>query len=87
MYLFIIITTTIQSGIKYGLVTSIISSIIILAIDLFMMPATEVNIYFENDLILAGIFILTAWPLGFYVKIEGEHIKKLENIVNFDGLT
>ncbi|MBM6860646.1 diguanylate cyclase, partial [Clostridium saudiense] len=87
LYLFIIITTTIQSGIKYGLVTSIISSIIILAIDLFMMPATEVNIYFENDLILAGIFILTAWPLGFYVKIEGEHIKKLENIVNFDGLT
>lgn len=87
LYLFIIITTTIQSGMKYGLVTSIISSIIILAIDLFMMPATEVNIYFENDLILAGIFILTAWPLGFYVKIEGEHIKRLEDMVNFDGLT
>ncbi|SCJ98916.1 Probable diguanylate cyclase YcdT [uncultured Clostridium sp.] len=87
LYLFIIITTTIQSGMKYGLVTSIISSIIILAIDLIMMPATEVNIYFENDLILAGIFILTAWPLGFYVKIEGEHIKRLENMVNFDGLT
>ena len=87
LYLFIIITTTIQSGMKYGLVTSIISSIIILAIDLFMMPSTEVNIYFENDLILAGIFILTAWPLGFYVKIEGEHIKRLEDKVNFDGLT
>lgn len=87
LYLFIIITTTIQSGMKYGLVTSIISSVIILAMDLFMMPATEVNIYFENDLILAGIFMLIAWPLGFYVKIEGEHIKKLEDMVNFDGLT
>lgn len=38
-------------------------------------------------MILAGIFILTAWPLGFYVKIESEHIKKLENIANVDGLT
>ena len=46
-----------------------------------------VNNYFESDLILAGIFILTAWPLGFYVKIESEHIKKLENIANVDGLT
>lgn len=87
LFLFIIITTTIQSGMKHGMITAIISSIIILSMDLVMMPASEVNIYFENDLILAGIFILTAWPLGFYVKIEGEHIKKLEDMVNFDGLT
>ena len=87
LFLFIIITTTIQSGMKHGMITAIISSIIILSMDLVMMPASEVNLYFENDLILAGIFILTAWPLGFYVKIEGEHIKKLENMVNFDGLT
>lgn len=87
LYLFIIITTTIQYGMKHGLVTSVISSVIMLVMDLLMMPSAEVNIYFENDLILAGIFMLTAWPLGFYVKIEGEHIKKLENMVNYDGLT
>ena len=46
-----------------------------------------INQYFENDLILAGIFILTAWPLGFYVKIENEHIRKLEGLANEDGLT
>ncbi|MEG2972825.1 MAG: diguanylate cyclase, partial [Clostridium sp.] len=45
------------------------------------------NPYFENDLILSGVFILTAWTLGFYVKIEGEHIKMLESLVNFDSLT
>ena len=87
LYLCIIVTTTIQQGLKHGLVVSCISSAVILGMDLYIMPGVDVNIYFENDLILAGIFILTAWPLGFYVKIEGEHIKKLENMVNIDGLT
>ncbi|MDU6340873.1 MAG: diguanylate cyclase [Clostridium sp.] len=87
LYLFIIITTTIQSGMKKGLIVAVISSIIILMMDLLMFQGSGVNWYFENDLILVGIFMLTAWPLGFYVKIEGEHIKKLENMVNYDGLT
>lgn len=87
LYLFIIITTTIQSGIKRGLIVSIISSLIILIMDIIMVPNVEVNTYFQNDLILAGVFILTAWPLGFYVKIEREHISKLQDIINIDGLT
>lgn len=87
LYLFIIITTTIQSGMKRGLIVSCVSSVIILAMDIFMAPNLAVNNYFENDLILAGIFILTAWPLGFYVRIEGQHIKMLEELVNIDGLT
>ena len=86
LYLFIIITTTIESGMKKGVIVSFISSIIILAMDLIMVPG-DINVYFENDLILAGIFVLTAWPLGFYVKIESEHIKQLEDQVNIDGLT
>lgn len=87
LYLFIIITTTIESGMKKGVIVSVVSSAIILAMDLIMLSNVDVNIYFENDLILAGIFVLTAWPLGFYVKIESEHIKQLENQVNIDGLT
>ncbi|WP_297421320.1 diguanylate cyclase [Clostridium sp.] len=87
LYLFIIITITIQSGMKQGLIISCISSLIILSMDILMQPNLIVNSYFENDLILSGIFILTAWPLGFYVKIEGEHIKVLEELVNIDGLT
>ncbi len=86
LYLFIIITTTIQSGMQKGVTVSFISSVIILAMDLIMVPG-DINVYFENDLILAGIFVLTAWPLGFYVKIESEHIKQLEDQVNIDGLT
>jgi diguanylate cyclase (GGDEF) domain/uncharacterized domain HDIG len=87
LYLFIITTTTIQSGMKKGLIVSVISSIIILSMDIFMAPDLIVNTYFENDLILAGIFISTAWPLGFYVKVEGQHIEMLEELVNIDGLT
>lgn len=87
LYLFIIITTTIQSGMKKGVIVSLISSAIILAMDLLMVPDVDVNMYFETDLILAGIFVLTAWSLGFYVKIESEHIKQLEDQVNIDGLT
>jgi diguanylate cyclase (GGDEF)-like protein len=87
MFLFIIITTTIQSGMKQGIIVSCISSLIILVMDIIMVPNVQINTYFENDLILAGIFILTAWPLGFYVKVEGEHIEKLEQLANIDGLT
>ncbi|MBU3181062.1 bifunctional diguanylate cyclase/phosphohydrolase [Clostridium psychrophilum] len=88
LFLFIIIATTIQQGMKQGMIIACISSTFILVLDLLMGPANSpVNLYFENDLILSGVFILTAWPLGFYVKIENEHITKLENLANEDGLT
>lgn len=87
LFLFIIITSTIQTGMKQGLVVAGVSSVIILTIDILCFQGMEVNQYFENDLILSGIFILTAWPLGFYVKMESEHINELKRLVNEDGLT
>lgn len=87
LFLFIIITTTIQSGMKQGLIIAAVSSCIILGIDIIYMPDTQINVYFENDLVLCGIFVLTALPLGFYVRIEGEHIKRLMSLANEDGLT
>ncbi|EDT75809.1 bifunctional diguanylate cyclase/phosphohydrolase [Clostridium butyricum] len=87
LYLFIIITTTIQFGMKSGIIVSIISSFIILVMDLIFIPSSEISAYFQDDLLLAGIFFLTALPLGFYVKIEKQHIEKLENMINIDGLT
>lgn len=88
IFLFIITSSTIQLGLKNGITISIISSALILGMDILCFQNSgEVNKYFQNDLILSGIFVLTAWPLGFYVKIEGEHINKLEELVNKDGLT
>jgi len=87
LFLFIICTSTIESGLKTGLTIASISSLLILIFDLFTGDNSGVNVHFQNDLVLAGIFMLTAWPLGFYVKIEGEHIKVLEELVNRDGVT
>lgn len=87
LFLFIIITTTIQSGMKQGMIVACVSSFGILAMDIFCAPNLTVNQYFQNDLIIAGVFILTAWPLGFYVKIANEHIEELKNLANVDGLT
>lgn len=87
LFLFIITTSTIQTGIKDGLSIGIISAIIILVLDLVSLPGTRVNPYFEDDLVLAGVFILTAYSLGSYVKFETEHINELKHRVNIDGLT
>lgn len=87
LFLFIIIITTIQLGMKQGIIIACLASLIILIMDVICVPNLIINEYFEQDLILAGVFILTAWPLGFYVKVENEHIKKLESLVNRDGLT
>jgi diguanylate cyclase (GGDEF)-like protein len=88
LFLFIIITTTIQSSMKQGTVVACVSSFIILTIDLVYSPGPGiVNEPFQNDLILAGVFILTAWPLGFYVKNSNEHIRELKSLANEDGLT
>lgn len=75
MFIFIIITSTLQMGMGYGFGISIISSFIILCLDILFLPKTSINSYFQNDLILAGIFILIAWSLGRYVTIEHENIK------------
>ena len=87
IFLFIIIASTIQQGMKQGMIVAVISSIFILGLDLIYDPNEVVNQFFSNDLILSGVFILTAWPLGFYVKIENEHIRVLEGLANEDGLT
>lgn len=87
LFLFIIITSTIQSGRKHGLVVACLSAISILAIDLIFSNGSPVNKYFQNDLIMAGVFVLTAWPLGFYVDIANDHIEELKSLANEDGLT
>ena len=74
LFLLIIMTTTIQMGKHYGTIIAFISSLIILLSDLILAPGLMVNTYFENDLILAGVFVLTGWTLGHYVKIEREVI-------------
>ncbi|MBC2582393.1 PAS domain-containing sensor histidine kinase [Clostridium sp. DJ247] len=76
LFLFLIITSTIQLGAQYGVAISIISSIIILSVDLICSPKMVINTYFENDLIIVSILILTAWILGYYVTIGNKRLKQ-----------
>ncbi|EJO5346326.1 PAS domain S-box protein [Clostridium botulinum] len=76
LFLFIIITTTIQRGLRSGMFISLVSSFIILTIDLFMADYNRINTYFENDLILSGVFVITAVSLGYYVKLGNQSIRE-----------
>jgi diguanylate cyclase (GGDEF)-like protein len=88
LFLFIIIISTIQSGMKHGVTVASVSSLIILSIDLIMgFSSNGINKHFENDLIVMGIFLITAWILGYYVKVENEYKSKLVQQANIDGLT
>lgn len=87
LFLFTIITTTIQLGEKYGIFMACISSFFILSIDITYGTNSSINEFFQNDLIMSAVFILTAWPLGFYVKMSDDNIKELKSLANEDGLT
>ena len=76
LFLFIIITTTIQLGAKYGMFLAVTSSVIILTADLIMASNLKYNVYFEQDLILSAVFILSAWVLCNYVDMEAETMKQ-----------
>lgn len=86
-FLFIVITSTIQLGMKCGLTIVAVSSCFLLGMDLIMVPDHLISEYFSNDIIVCAIFFFTAWPLGYYNKLEKEHIEALEGLVNIDDLT
>ena len=83
LFLLLIIYSIIQYGSKRGIVTSLFSSGIILVADLLYAPLENgVNIYFQKDLIMCGVFIFVAWILGYYVNIEAENNKKKDETLN-----
>lgn len=79
LFLFSIIISTIEINEYFGSLIAGISSINILAIDLIFAPKTGVNLYFQNDLVLAGVFSLIVWVLGHYVRLEKVKIQ-LKNL-------
>ncbi|NLC44466.1 MAG: diguanylate cyclase [Clostridiales bacterium] len=87
LFLLVIITTIIQYGFKYGMLISLLSSGIIITIDLISIGNTIMNDTFQNDLIVLGIFNLLAWLLGYYEKIEREHREYITQLTITDGLT
>jgi len=87
MFIFMIVVYTMDMGFRTGMFIAGISAVTILTLDLTLYHASGVNSYFQADLALSAMFFVVAWVLGFYVKIENEHIENLKKTANMDGLT
>lgn len=87
VFVFLIVLYTFEYGMKLGMSIAVLSSLTLLSMDLVSFDGKGINTYFENDLVLSAVFIIVAWTLGFYVKMEKMQIKKLKSDANIDGLT
>ena len=85
--MFAIVIFTVQFGIKTGLAVSIASSLLMFSIDLYFSPNRYSNQYFEADLVLAALFILSAFLLGRFVTIERDFSLTMGSYINIDTLT
>ncbi|NLK38721.1 MAG: diguanylate cyclase [Clostridiales bacterium] len=87
MFIFPIVSYTIEYGIGLGMTLATVSSATVLAMDLIMYKEPGVNPYFQNDIALVALFLVVAWILGVYKKTERKHIEELRKYANIDGLT
>ena len=87
LFIFLIVSYTIEYGLTGGTILAAVSSTIILFLDLIYAPRNGINYYFEDDISMIGLFFIVAITIGYYVKIEHEHIDKLNSLVIKDGLT
>ncbi len=87
LFLFVVISASMELGMGAGLIISGFSSLIVLGVDLIYAPSNLINTCFQSDIVLASAFLIIALTLGFYVITENEHIDYLKNLANIDGLT
>lgn len=76
LYIFVILLSTLEIGMKFGLFTVAVSSIIILSLDIIYLPNLNINELFQNDIIIVSVFALVSLPLGYYVEIEKVKLKE-----------
>jgi signal transduction histidine kinase len=78
LFLFSIISGSINRRRKYGLEIAIYASIFLLSVDLFLTNNLIVNSYFENDILLSFMFIAISLILNNYVKFENSQKELLQ---------
>lgn len=87
LFIFVILFTSIECGQRTSLTVAGLSAVIILCVDLVYGPKTDVNSYFEGDIVLACVFMIISWTVGYYDNIRKKHIAYLKELANIDGLT
>lgn len=87
LFIFVILFTSIECSRSLSLAIAGFSAAIILSVDLVFAPKADVNVFFESDIVLACVFMIISWTVGYYDDIRRKHIAQLRNLVNIDGLT
>ena len=87
LFMFVIISSSIECSMNASLTVSGLSAVIILGTDLICAPKTSVNTYFESDIVLACVFLIISWTIGYYVNLRKKHVESLHDLANIDGLT
>lgn len=87
LFIFMVVTYTVQYGIRYGMGISAAATVTLLGLDLILEGAHHVSVNFQSDLALSIMFIIISYILGRYVHLENEHVNELMHLANFDGLT
>ncbi len=87
LFIFVILFTSIECSQKTSMTVAGLSATIVLGVDLIFAPRGAVNTYFESDIILACVFLIISWTVGYYDDIRKKHIDYLKEIANIDGLT
>lgn len=87
IFIFLIICSTIQFSLKVGVSIAVLSSICLFAIDYIFDYSAGANLYIENDIALASMFITVAFIIGLYSQLQRQHIDFLKFYANKDGLT
>ncbi|MDO5517510.1 MAG: PAS domain-containing sensor histidine kinase [Clostridium sp.] len=83
IFLLLILSCTIQYGSRYGMITSLLSSVTILTNDLLCAPSKNgINMFFQKDIIMAAIFIVIGWVLCYYVDLIAAENEMKDNKLN-----
>lgn len=86
IFLFVMISVTIQHGVKYGIIVSSVCSVFVLAVDVIADPVKP-NASLQIDIILVGAFLMITWLVGYYRDVEAQFSLKMANLAKRDDLT
>ncbi|NLN84071.1 MAG: diguanylate cyclase [Firmicutes bacterium] len=90
-YKYLLLLPIITTGMEHRKIISLtigsVSAVLLLAMDILLAPYEMVNTTFENDLILACLFLVVAWALNFYVELERQHSINLNKLLITDTHT
>lgn len=68
LLLFMILISTLQFGISYGIFLASSSSLIMIFIDCIFVMNHNLNVDFEGDIIVCSIYFAVSWIIGLYTE-------------------